>query len=54
MHIAVTVGSVWIPLAARLTPANTADNKVAAMLMEALPDEVRFVLGDTHSTMTMS
>ena len=48
LHIAVTVGSVWIPLAARLTPANTADNKVAAVLMEALPDEARFVLGDTH------
>ena len=48
LHIAVTVGSVWIPLAARLTPANTADNKVAAVLMEALPDEARFVLGDTN------
>ena len=31
------VGSVWIPLSARLTPANTADNEVAAVLMEALP-----------------
>jgi hypothetical protein len=48
LHLAVTVSSVWIPLAARLTPANTADNKVAAVLMEALPDEARFVLGDTH------
>ncbi len=48
LHIAVTVGSVWIPLCARLTPANTADNKVAAVLKEALPDEARFVLGDTH------
>ena len=48
LHIALTLGSVWIPLAARLTPANTADNKVATVLMEALPDEARFVLGDTH------
>ena len=48
LHIAVTVGSVWIPLSACLTPANTADNKVASVLMEALPDEARFVLGDTH------
>ena len=46
--MAVTVGSVWIPLSARLTPANTADNKAAAALMEALPEETRFVLGDTH------
>jgi hypothetical protein len=48
LHLAVTVGSVWIPLAARLTPANTADNKVAPLLIEALPEEARFVLGDTH------
>ena len=48
LHIAVRVGSVWIPLAAKLTPANAADNKVAAVLIEALPEEARFVLGDTH------
>ena len=35
--MAVTVGSVWIPLSAGLTPANTSDNKMAAVLMEALP-----------------
>lgn len=48
LHVAVTVGSVWIPLSAHLTPANTADNKVAAVLVEALPEETRFVLGDAH------
>ncbi len=48
LHLAVTVGAVWIPLAARLTPANAADNKVAPLLIEALPEEARFVLGDTH------
>jgi hypothetical protein len=48
LHLAVSVGSVWIPLAARLTPANAADNKVAPLLIEALPEEARFVLGDTH------
>ncbi|MDP8949031.1 MAG: transposase [Actinomycetota bacterium] len=48
LHLAVAVGSVWIPLAARLTPANAADNKVAPLLIEALPEEARFVLGDTH------
>jgi hypothetical protein len=33
LHLAVTVGTVWIPLAARLTPANTADNRVAPSLI---------------------
>jgi hypothetical protein len=41
------VAAVWIPLAARLTPANTADNEEAAALLEQLPAEVGAVLGDT-------
>jgi hypothetical protein len=48
LHLAVTVGSVWIPLAAELTVANQGDNKVAPLLVEQLPGEVRYVLGDTH------
>jgi Transposase DDE domain len=48
LHLAICVCEVWIPLAARLTPANTADNLVAPYLIEQLPDEVRFVLGDVH------
>jgi Transposase DDE domain len=48
LHLAVSVGSVWIPLAAELTPANVADNTVAPRLLEPLPAEVRYVLGDTH------
>ena len=48
LHLAVTVAAVWIPLAARLTPANAADNRVAPFLIEELPQEARFVLGDTH------
>ena len=48
LHIATTVAGVWIPLAARLTPANTADSDVAAYLLQDLPAEVRFVLGDVH------
>jgi hypothetical protein len=48
LHLAITVCEVWIPLAARLTPANTADNLVAPYLIEQLPDEARFVLGDIH------
>ena len=48
LHLATTVGSVWIPLAAYLTPANISDNRVALSLVEQLPEEARFVLGDTH------
>ncbi len=48
LHLAVTVAGVWIPLSARLTPANAADSRVAPPLIEALPEEARFVLGDTH------
>ena len=48
LHPAVTVGSVWLPLAAELTVANRADNEVAPSLLEQLPGEVRYVLGDTH------
>jgi hypothetical protein len=48
LHLATTVAGVWIPLAARLTPANTADNRIAPLLIEELPEETRFVLGDSH------
>jgi transposase len=48
LHLAVTVGAVWIPLSARLTPANAADNKMAPSLIEALPEQARFVLADIH------
>lgn len=48
LHLAIAVCEAWIPLAAKLTPANTADNEVAPLLIEQLPDEARFVLGDTH------
>lgn len=48
LHLACTVASVWIPLAAQLTAANEADNEIAPALIEQLPLEVRFLLGDTH------
>jgi len=48
LHLAITVASVWIPVAARLRPANEADNVVAETLIPELPFEARFVLGDTH------
>jgi hypothetical protein len=41
LHLAVTVGSVWIPLAAELTVANRGDNEIAPLLVEQLPWEVR-------------
>jgi len=48
LHLVTTVAGVWLPLAAALTPANEADNAVAALLLPQLPAEVRFVLGDQH------
>ena len=33
LHLVTTVASVWIPLAAELTPANTADNEQALRLL---------------------
>ena len=44
----MTVGSVWIPLAAALTVATHADNEVALRLLEQVPLETRYVLSDTH------
>jgi len=48
LHLAVTVSSVWIPLAACLKAANHADNKTAPELLRELSHETRFALGDTH------
>ncbi len=47
LHLVVTVGDVWLPLAATLTPANRADNEEASTLLEALQQEGVFILGDT-------
>jgi len=48
LHIVSVVAAVWIPLAADLTPANTADNEAAPALIEELPQELHFLLGDRH------
>ena len=48
LHLTITVAGMWIPLSARLTPADVADNQIAPLLIEELPQEARFVLGDTH------
>ncbi|MBF6558601.1 MAG: transposase [Acidimicrobiales bacterium] len=46
LHLIVTVGSIWLPLAAELTPANVADNVEAVLLLDALREAALFVLGD--------
>lgn len=48
LHLACAVASVWIPLAAELTVANTDDAAVALLLLDQVPAEVRYVLGDMH------
>ena len=48
LHLVSTVGAVWIPLAAELTPANAADNEVAPRLLPELPPALGFLLGDTN------
>jgi hypothetical protein len=42
LHRITTVVAVWIPLAARLTPANRADNQEAPDLIEERPEQVRY------------
>lgn len=48
LHLTVTIGRIGIPLAAELTPANTANSEMASCLLTELPLEVRYVLGDQH------
>ncbi len=46
LHLVTTVAAVWIPLAAELTPANRADSDLAEVLLEQVPNELRFLFGD--------
>ena len=48
LHFACAVTSFWLPLAAELTVANTYDAKMAPALIQQLPVEVRYILGDHH------
>jgi hypothetical protein len=48
LHLACTVSSLWIPLAAEFTPANVYDATIAPQLAYELPEEVRYVMGDRH------
>jgi hypothetical protein len=41
LHLAVSIGSLWIPLAAEFTLAHVADSDVAPRLFTQLPAEVR-------------
>jgi len=49
LHLAVSIGSLRIPLAAEFTVAKGADSEVAPLVFPQLPAEVRSVLGDHHS-----
>jgi hypothetical protein len=48
LHLVVSIGSLWIPVAAEFTVATVADSEVAPLLLTQLPAEVRYVLGDQH------
>jgi len=48
LHVAATVGELWIPVSARLTPANVYDGEIASPMVAELPSEAGFVLGDQH------
>jgi len=48
LPLAVSIGNLWIPLAAEFTAAHVADSEVAPLLLTQLPAEVRYVLGDQH------
>ena len=48
LHLAVSAGRIWIPLAAELTAANVYDGTIAPLLLAQLSEEVFAVLGDRH------
>jgi hypothetical protein len=48
LHLVSTAAAVWIPLAADLTAANVADNEAAPALLDELPLDARYVLGNLH------
>ncbi|HEV2461091.1 MAG TPA: transposase, partial [Ktedonobacterales bacterium] len=46
LHLVITVGQIWLPLAAELTPATVADNEEAVLLLDASREGALFVPGD--------
>jgi DDE family transposase len=51
LHLASLVGGAFLPLAAEVTTASGHDATVAPALLEEVPLDTRFVLGDTHFQM---
>lgn len=51
LHLASLVGDAFIPLAADVTKASIHDASVAPALLDDLPLDTRYVLGDTHYQM---
>jgi hypothetical protein len=47
LHLAVSMSTVWIPLAAEFKPANEADNTVAEELIFSVLPYVKFFCGDS-------
>ena len=47
LHLAVSISTVWIPLAAQFKPANEADNVVAEELTADIRSHVSFFCGDS-------
>jgi hypothetical protein len=47
LHLIVTIANVWIPLAAKLLPANEADNVVGQELIAAVRAQPTFFCGDS-------
>jgi Transposase DDE domain len=48
LHVVSVVAAAWFPIAAMLTTANMADSEPAPQLLQEVPAEVRFILGDRH------
>jgi hypothetical protein len=48
LHLTTVVADIWIPLAAKLTPANTDDGQIAVEMLPEVPGETRYLLGDQH------
>lgn len=48
LHLVVTAGHCWLPLAAELTPANVADGPTAEQMLPMVTAEAKYVLGDSH------
>jgi hypothetical protein len=48
LHLVSSAATLWMPLAAQLTPANVADQEEAPALVRQLSPTIRYILGDPH------